>query len=113
MERKYETTNVQDETRPTQFGFKQKCGTNDALFVARRVMEEIWGMRDGKGVFVAFGSAKQFDSISPEAMVRALKLFGCPSKLVEFVMEINKRRLFVVHDSGYCSEKKTQHYGIC
>lgn len=97
---------AQEQIWPTQFGFKQKCGTNDALFVARRIMEEIWGMRDGKGVFLALDWAKAFDSISPETMSRALERFGCPSKLVEIVMEIYKRRLFVVHDTGYCSEKK-------
>ena len=104
---------AQQQIWPTQFGFKQKCGTNDALFVARRVIEEIWGMRDGKGVFLALDWAKAFDSISPEAMARALHRFGCPSKLVVIVMEIYKRRTFVVHDSGYCSKKRSPHYGIC
>ena len=98
---------------PTQFGFKQNYGTTDVLFVARRVIEEIWGMRDGKGVFLALDWAKAFDSISPEAMARALIRFGCPTKLVVIIMEIYKWRTFVVHDSGYCSKKRIQHYGIC
>ena len=104
---------AQEQIWPTQFGFKQKCGTNDALFVARRIIEEIWGMRDGKGVFLALDWAKAFDSISPEALIRALIRFGCPSKLVAIISEIYKRRTFVVHDSGCCSDKKIQHCGIC
>ena len=83
------------------------------MFIARRVIEEIWGTRDGKGVFLALDWAKAFDSISPAAMTRALIRFGCPSKLVSIISEIYKRRTFVVHDNGCCSEKKTQYYGIC
>ena len=41
---------AQKQILPTQFGFRENYGTIDALFVARRVMEEIWGMKDGKGV---------------------------------------------------------------
>ena len=70
-------------------------------------------MRDGESVFLALDWAKAFDSISPEAMARALIRFGRPTKLVVIIMEIYKRRTFVVHDSGYCSKKRTQHYGIC
>ena len=86
---------------------------NDVLFVARRIIEEIWRMREGRGVFLALDWAKAFDTISPEAMSRALIRFGLPPKLVTIIGEIYKRRSFVVHDSGCCSEKKTQHYGIC
>ena len=46
-------------------------------------------------------------------MTRALIRFGCPSKLVCIISEIYKRRSFVVHDNGCCSDKKTQYYGIC
>jgi hypothetical protein len=104
---------AQEQIWPTQFGFKQKYGTTDALFIARRVIEEIWGMRDGKGVFLALDWAKVFDSISPDAMARALIRFGCPPKVVAIISEIYKRRTFVVHDNGCCSDRKIQHYGIC
>ena len=70
-------------------------------------------MRDGKGVFLALDWAKIFDSISPATMAWALERFGCPSKLVLVMMEVYKRRTFVVHDNGYCSKKRSQQYGIC
>ena len=98
---------------PTQFGFRQKYGTTDALFVARRVMDEIWATKEGKGVFVPLDWAKAFDSISPEALVRALKRFGCPDKLVNVISSIYENRTFVVRDNGNSSNPKTQHYGIC
>ena len=66
---------AQERIWPTQFGFKQKYGTNDALFVARRVIEEIWGMRDGRGTFLALDWAKAFDRIKPDIMLRALTRF--------------------------------------
>ena len=76
-------------------------------------MEEIWGTKDGKGVFLALDWAKVFDSISPEAMTRALRRFDFPPKLVSVIGAIYENRTFVVHDNGNCSDPKTQHYGIC
>ena len=70
-------------------------------------------MRDGKGVFLALDWAKAFDSISPDAMARALIRFGCPAKLVEIIGEIYKRRSFIVRDNGCSFNKKDQYYGIC
>ena len=63
-------------------------------------------VRDGKGTFLALDWAKAFDSISPEAMTRALLRFGCPSKLVEIVTEIYRNRTFEVHDNGHCFNKE-------
>ena len=37
----------------TQFGFKSKSGTFDALFLLRRVLDDVWAEKDGSAVFVA------------------------------------------------------------
>ena len=50
-------------------------------------MEEIWGTRDGKGMFLALDWAKAFNSISPDAMALASKRFGCPTKIVEIILD--------------------------
>ena len=39
---------AEQRTWETQFGFRSNCGTADAIFVARRVLEETWTARDRK-----------------------------------------------------------------
>ena len=104
---------AEDNIWRTQFGFKRKCGTIDAVFLARRVMEEIWGRNRGKGIFVALDWAKAFDSISPESMTLAFVRFGLPSKLISVLTAIYTNRHFTVRDHGCVSSSRTQQFGIC
>ena len=50
-----------------QFGFRAGRGCADALFVARRLLEQICAAKDGSLVFLALDLAETFDSISPDA----------------------------------------------
>ena len=70
---------------PTQFGFKSKSGTRDALFLARRMIERAWEQQNGKLIYLALDWAKAFDSISPDALVAALKHFGVPEKMLKVI----------------------------
>ena len=47
----------------TQFGFKSNRGTSDALFVARRLLDDAWASRDGQLIFLALDWAKPFDTV--------------------------------------------------
>ena len=47
----------------TQFGFRSQRGTADAIFVARRLIEQTWSKHEGRLVFVALDWAKAFDSM--------------------------------------------------
>ena len=38
---------------PTQFGFRTGHGTDDALFLARRVLDEAWAQKNGQAIFLA------------------------------------------------------------
>ena len=57
---------------PTQFGFRSKRGTADALFVARRLLDDAWAAADGKLVLLALDWAKAFDCIEPQSPMIAL-----------------------------------------
>ena len=50
---------------PTQFGFRRGRGTLDALFVARRVIEESMELKDGKAVLLALDWARRLIPYRP------------------------------------------------
>ena len=78
----------------TQFGFKSKSGTFDALFLLRRVLDDVWSEKDGSAVFVALDWAKAFDCISPEGLIDALRRFGLPRPFLEFIKNAYTHRQF-------------------
>ena len=57
--------------------------------------------------------AKAFDSVSPEALLRALERFGVPPKFAAVVSSIYANRRFAVKDAGSTSELWDQAVGIC
>ena len=96
----------------TQFGFKSKSGTFDALFLLRRVLEDVWSEKDGSAVFVALDWAKAFDCISPEGLIDALRRFGLPRPFLEFIKNAYTHRQFFVEDMAKQSEYRAQFHGI-
>ena len=96
----------------TQFGFKSKSGTFDALFLLRRVLDDVWAEKDGSAVFVALDWAKAFDCISPDGLLDALRRFGLPRPFLEFIKNIYGNRQFFVQDMGQQSKYRAQLHGI-
>ena len=96
----------------TQYGFRSGRGTSEALFVARRLMDDAWAQKDGSLVFLALDWAKAFDSVSPSALLTALGRFGVPSEFVEAVGSIYTDRSFAVKDAGNISSQHPQFFGI-
>ena len=97
----------------TQFGFRKGRGTQDALFIARRAIEQSWELKDGRAVLLALDWAKAFDSISPQSLMGALGRFGIPKPMVDMITAIYSDRRFYVRDFGTKSEWRRQHLGIC
>ena len=98
---------------PSQFGFRPQRGTEDALHCARRAVELAWSQRGGAIHMLALDWRKAFDSISPIAMLQALRRFGLPEPFIEMVASIYSDRRFQVNDCGTASEPRSQHSGIC
>ena len=96
----------------TQFGFKSSCGTREALFVTRQIIENIFERKDGHGIFLALDWAKAFDSISVEGLLTSLRRFGLPAPFVSMVQGIYSDRCFTVRDSGKTSSTHPQQFGI-
>ena len=80
----YRLKDGQAESRiwATQFGFKSEYGTTDALFAARRIIDQCWTKADGSVILLALDWAKAFDSVSPYYLCNALRRFGLPEDFV-------------------------------
>ena len=98
---------------PTQFGFLSGRSTRDAIFIARRYLEESWATQNGKVVLLALDWAKAFDSVSPAALSDAMRRFGIPSAFIDMISAIYSDRRFLVKDAGLTSSWYKQEYGIC
>lgn len=53
-------------------------GCADALFVARRLLEQICAAKDGSLVFLALDWAETFDSISSDGVIVVLRCLRIP-----------------------------------
>ena len=95
-----------------QFGFKSGAGTADALFIARRIMDDAHAANEGSCIFLALGWAKAFDSISPSRLAEALRRFGIPSHFIDLIGNIYDGRQFFVRDMQVDSGYHKQHFGI-
>ena len=98
---------------PTQYGFRPKRGTEDALHCVRRAIDVAWSRRDGSLHLLALDWRKAFDSISSVALLQALRIFGLPEPFVAMVASIYNGRVFRVRECGTTSEPRGQHSGIC
>ena len=92
----------------TQYGFKSDNGTADDLFLARRLLEKTWANKSGQLLFLALDWAKAFDSVSPEALLTALKRFGVPDQFAAVVRAIYTDSCFAARDAGQTSSQHTQ-----
>ena len=92
----------------SQFGFRRKRGTADALFAVRRHIELAWAQREGHAAFIALDWAKAFDSIAPAALEAALLRFGVPQHLVTLIANVYSHREFVVVDANSESARYAQ-----
>ena len=96
----------------TQYGFKSRHSTADALFLARRMIEETWDKRDGRLMLLALDWAKAFDSVSPDALCESLRRFGIPADFIQMVRAVYTDRRFYVQESTGKSCMRDQHFGI-
>ena len=89
----------------TQFGFRPKVGTSEAVFIARRSIEKAWATKGGKTVLLALDWSKAFDCISPDALNGALLRFGVPSSICDMISVIYSGRKFHVCEAGHVSKE--------
>lgn len=103
---------VESEIWNTQFGFRFNSGIFDALFLLRRIIDDVWSEKQGSVVFVALDWAKAFDCISPKGLLDVLRRCGLPRSFFHFIRNVYTHRQFFVEDNGKQSEYRAQFHGI-
>ena len=106
------TAGAEARITDTQFGFKSKSGTREALFLVRRMIEQSWLKKDHKFIMLALDWSKAFDSIAPSSLLQALRRFGIPEPFVSMIASIYTDRCFFIQDSFSKSEVHAQNFGI-
>ena len=96
----------------SQFGFRKKRNTEDAIYIARRHIELACAQRQGKVSLLALDWRKAFDSIDVERALDALRRYGITSKYMTLIGEIIRNRQFYVQDFGIKSQLRSQRSGI-
>ena len=103
---------VEEHIWPSQFGFRRAYSTEDAIYIARRRVELAKAQRHGQVSLLALDWAKAFDSINVDSLVDALRRFGVPADLLDFIKILLNERNFRVQDCGTTSQARPQRSGI-
>ena len=110
--RRLKLSGTEDRIWKTQFGFRSKYGTSDALCMIRRLMESTSESKDGQLIILALDWTKAFNSICPIALCKALSRFGIPENICHLIGDIYSNRIFRIIDASSQSEFHSQLFGI-
>ncbi len=95
----------------TQFGFRQKRSTADAIFLTRRAAE--YGEKTtNKVMLLLLDWEKAFDRINRDKMQEAFEKIGIPLKMRNILKALYKNTTFKTEIDGVESKWETQHTGI-
>ena len=98
--------------RNSQFGFRPRRGTADALMLVRRMIDAALSNNSGGLVLLLLDWAKAFDRLKPECLCAALVRFGLPPPIVDMVKGIYSHRYFTIVDHCGNSSERLQAAGI-
>ena len=102
---------VEQTLKATQFGFRKKKSTIQALFVARRIQE--FAERAGlPGTLILLDWEKAFDKVTHDMLLEAVKAYNAPEKLVNLIKSLYDAPKFFVEVEGVKSQMETQCTGI-
>ena len=103
---------VEERLRTSQFGYRAGRSTQDAIFMAKRIVETCLSQQDNQLSMVFLDWSRAFDKILPEAMLQALHRFGLPKEILEMVAAIYATRTFCIKEAGVVSSERRQSCGI-
>ena len=96
----------------SQFGFRKKRSTEDAIYIARRHIELAKATRSGRLSVLALDWRKAFDSINVDCTLEALRRYGITPKYLKLIEGIMRGRHFYVEDANNKSDFRQQKSGI-
>ena len=96
----------------TQFDSKPHYGTEDAIYITKRHVENACAARFGQLKLLALDWKKAFDSVHVDSLLDALRRFGLPQGFVHMIDAIIRSRHFFVVNCGEISALYSQMSGI-
>ena len=96
---------------PTQYGFRAKRSTAQALYLARRI-QDIAEQSGEQILLVLLDWEKAFDKIDQTRMIEALERLNIPAKMIENIKAIYDNPQFRVVGKENTSEYRQQKTGI-
>ena len=112
LQKRIQNGGAEERIRSTQFGFRPKRGTIDAITIARRIFDAAYAAEEPGVLAILLDWAKAFDRIKHESMFIALARFGIPVQMVDMVKAIYDGRSLYLKDPGGDSTTRTQNAGI-
>ena len=112
MLRRLKNAGAEQRRWSTQLGFKTGYGTNDGLFMLRRLIDKATESKNDKLIVIALDWAKAFDAIWPRALCDALKRFGICNHMADIIGAIYSDRIFRTQLNNQNSKFHPQHFGI-
>ena len=103
---------AEDRMHTSQYGFRPKRGTSEALMIVRRMIDAAHQSGSGGLLLLMLDWAKAFDRLKPEALCRALLRFGLPQDFVNMISGIYSSRSFKIKDHSGTSSERRQWAGI-
>ena len=102
---------IEQHIHKTQYGFRAKHSTAEALFIARRLQDI--GERSGDNIIFTFLDwEKAFDNVSHARMIEAHNRLNVPNKLLEVIQQIYSKPNFKVKYNDTQSNYFKQNAGI-
>ena len=102
---------IEEELQQTQYGFRSKRSTVQAIHCVRRTMEK--AERSGEELHVVLLDwEKAFDKITHSSLLKTLERFNVPAKLINAIKMLYNEPTFTVNINGGKSKQKKQNTGI-
>jgi hypothetical protein len=103
---------AEERIRATQYGFRPKRGTSQALAIVRRIFDAAASNSSPGLLALILDWAKAFDRLKIDALLSALERFGIPGPLLEMIASIYRIRYFIILDERQQSTQRQQRAGI-
>ena len=112
LQKRLQAGGAEERIRATQFCFRPKKSTAQALAIMRRIFDAAYSAGKPGMMALFLDWAKAFDRIKIDCLMAALQRFGVPQPLLQLIGAIYDKRMFILRDSSGNSTKRLQRAGI-
>ena len=102
---------IEQELQPTQYAFRKKRSTLQAIHCIRRLMDKAERAGESLGI-VLLDWEKAFDKITRSSLLHTLRRYNVHEHLITLVASLYNKTDFCVKFRNRTSDQKTQHTGI-